>query len=156
MDTPPLVDAIQTLQVPDSFKPRFNAEQWRVFATYLLRHEVPAGQEVIRQGDLERCMYLVERGAITVFTTGARAAQGQKLAILRAGAIVGEPAMFGEHPRMANVETMTPSVLWELSALRLDEMMASKPALAMELLRALGAVMAERMRMNLETGQPMT
>jgi CRP-like cAMP-binding protein len=64
--------------------------------------------------------------------------------------------MFGDHARMANVETMTPCVLWELSALRLDEMMASKPALALELMRALGAVMAERMRMNLETGLPMT
>lgn len=155
MELPPLAEAIRTLQVPDAFEPRWGPDQWRLFVPYLVRHEVAAGREVIRQGDLERCMYLLEAGSITVFTSNAKP-QAQRLAILRAGAIVGEPAMFGNHPRMANVETMTPCVLWELSALRLDEMMASKPALAMELLRSLGSVMAVRMRANLETGQPIT
>jgi hypothetical protein len=155
MDTLPLVAAIQTLNTPDVFRPRFGPDQWRLFMAYLTRHEVGAGRQIIKQGDLERTAYFLEQGSLTVFVTAPKVT-GQRLAILRAGSVVGEPALFGDHARMANVETMTPCVIWELSGLRLDELMASKPALAMELLRALGSVMAVRMRANLENGTPIT
>lgn len=155
METPPLVAAIQTLNTADALRVRFSVDQWRLVMAYLTRHELAAGRQFIRQGDSERTMYLLEAGSLTVFVTASRTA-GQKLAILRAGSIVGEPAMFGDNPRMANVETMTPCVLWELSGPRMEEMCSSKPALALELLRACGAVMATRMRANLETGQPIT
>ena len=155
MDTLPLVAAIQTLNTVDAFHPRFSHDQWRMVLAYLTRHELAAGRQFIRQGDTERTMYLLESGSLTVFVSSPKAV-GQKLAILRAGSIVGEPAMFGDNPRMANVETMTPCVLWELSGPRLEEMCVSKPALALEFLRACGAVMSARMRANLESGQPIT
>ncbi|EHR73800.1 cyclic nucleotide-binding protein [Burkholderiales bacterium JOSHI_001] len=155
MDTPPLVAAIQTLNTADALRVRLSIEQWRLVMAYLTRHELAAGRQFIRQGDSERTMYLLESGSLTVFVTASRAA-GQKLAILRAGSVVGEPAMFGDNPRMANVETMTPCVVWELSGPRMEEMCSSKPALALEFLRGCGAVMATRMRANLESGQPIT
>jgi CRP/FNR family cyclic AMP-dependent transcriptional regulator len=55
---------------------------------------------------------------------------------------------------MAQVDAIAPSVVWALSRPRLDEMLASQPELAYQILRASGAVMAERMRGTLERGTP--
>jgi CRP/FNR family transcriptional regulator, cyclic AMP receptor protein len=148
-ELPPLVDAIQTLNVPDAFRPRFTAEQWKLFCVYLTRYQVGPGQLVIKQGEIERAMYLLESGSLSVFVDGPTPA-GSRLAILRAGSVVGEPGLFGDVPRMANVETITHSVVWALSGPRLDELTVTKPALALEVLRAAGAVMAIRMRANLD------
>jgi CRP-like cAMP-binding protein len=49
---------------------------------------------------------------------------------------------------MANVEAMTPAVVWALRGPRLDELAQRLPALAYEILRGAGAVMAARMRAN--------
>ena len=37
MDATELVQAIQTLNAEDAFRPRLDAQQWRVFAQYLTR-----------------------------------------------------------------------------------------------------------------------
>ncbi len=149
-----LVQAIQTLNADDAFRPRFDMDQWRIIGGYCVRQELRSGQLLIRQGQIERSMYLLEQGTLQVYLDNASPGR-QRLALLRSGAVVGEPALFANMPRMANVEAMTPGVVWELGGLRLDELSLSKPALALQFLRAAGAVMAVRMRANLERGQPM-
>jgi CRP/FNR family cyclic AMP-dependent transcriptional regulator len=67
---------------------------------------------------------------------------------------VGEPGMFSEGPRMANVEAMTPSVIWALRGTRLEELAQRVPQIAIEVLRAAGAVMAVRMRANMTRQVP--
>jgi len=68
--------------------------------------------------------------------------------------VVGEPGLFGDSPRMANVEAMTPCVVFALRGPRLEELAQRLPALALELLRAAGGVMATRMRANLAKQTP--
>lgn len=148
-----LVQAIQTLNAEDAFRPRFDADQWRIVGAYFVRQEFRTGQAIVRQGQLERSMYLLEQGSVQVFVDQAAPGK-QRIALLRAGAVIGEPAMFANVPRMANVEAMSPCVVWELGGIRLDELSLSKAAIALEFLRAAGAVMAVRMRMNLERGLP--
>jgi CRP/FNR family transcriptional regulator, cyclic AMP receptor protein len=154
MDVQVLMQTMQTLNVDDAFKPRFDAEQWRIVLAYMARHELRSGQLLMRQGDIERSMVLVQEGTLQVFLDAPPPGK-QRLAILRAGSVVGEPSLFSLQPRMANVETMTPCTVWELGGPRLDQMCTTKPALALELLRAAGAVMAVRMRANLERGMPL-
>jgi len=148
-----LVQAIQTLNAYDAFRPRFSPENWRVVGSYLMRRELKSGDVLIFQGDSDRTMYLIESGTLQVYVRGT-ATQSAKIALLRAGAIVGEPALFGETVRMAQVDAISPAVVWALSRPRLDEMLASHPELAYEILRSAGAVMAERMRGTLERGTP--
>jgi CRP-like cAMP-binding protein len=57
---------------------------------------------------------------------------------------------------MANVEAMTPCVVWALRGPRMEELAQRSPALALELLRAAGAVMATRMRATLSKQMPIT
>ncbi|HIV70365.1 MAG TPA: cyclic nucleotide-binding domain-containing protein [Candidatus Aquabacterium excrementipullorum] len=148
MDANELVHAIQTLNAEDSFRPRLDAQQWRVFCQYLTRHELRSGDLLIKQGDHDRTVYFLGQGSLQVFVTGA-APGASRIAILRAGAVLGEPGLFADGPRMANVEAMTPCVVWALRLPRFEELAARVPQVAVEVVRAAGALMAQRMRANM-------
>jgi len=153
MDINALVQALQTLNAEDAFRPRLTLEQWRLIAPYLTRHEIRAGDLLIKQGDADRTMYFLEQGSLQIFVTGGPPGSN-RIAILRAGSVVGEPGMFGDSPRMANVEAMTPCTVWALRGPRLEELAQRQPALVLELLRTAGGVMAMRMRANLAKQTP--
>ncbi|HMC15896.1 MAG TPA: cyclic nucleotide-binding domain-containing protein [Albitalea sp.] len=153
MDFNDLVQAIQTLNAEDAFRARLNVDQWRAIVPYLTRHDIRAGDLLIKQGDTDRTMYLLGQGSLQVFVTGGPPGSN-RIAILRAGSVVGEPGLFSDGPRMANVEAMTPCAVWALRGPRLEELAQRSPALALELLRAAGGVMATRMRANLQRQIP--
>ena len=153
MEINELVQAIQTLNAEDAFRARLNLEQWRTIAPYLTRHDIRSGDLLIKQGDTDRSMYFLAQGSLQVFVTGGPPGSS-RIAILRAGSVVGEPGLFGETARMANVEAMTPCVVWALRGPRLEELAQRSPALALELLRTAGSVMATRMRANLAKQTP--
>ena len=150
-----LVRAVQTLNTEDAFRPRLSHDQWRAIAPYLGRHEIGAGELLIKQGGADRSMYLLGQGTLQVYTSVGPAGTN-RVAILRAGAVVGESGLFGDTPRMASVEAMTPSTVWALRGPRMEELAQRSPALALELLRAAGAVMAARTRANLTRQHPVT
>lgn len=154
MDIAALVQAMQTLNAEDAFRARLTVDQWRIIAPYLTRHEIRAGDLLVKQGDADRTMYMLAQGSLQVFTSGAPG--GNRIAILRAGSVVGEPGLFNDGPRMANVEAMTACVVWALRGPRFEELTQRAPALALELLRAAGNVMAVRMRANLAKQTPFT
>ena len=155
MDINDLVTAIQSLNADDAFRARLNLDQWRNIAPYLTRHDIRAGDLLIKQGDTDRSMYFLAQGTLQVFVTGGPPGS-KRIAILRAGSVVGEPGIFSDGPRMANVEAMTPCDVWALRGPRLEELAQRTPALALELLRAAGAVMAMRMRANMALQTPFT
>lgn len=138
-----LLQAIQSLNAPDAFRPRLDAAQWRTLSQYLTQHELRAGDLLIRQGDADRTVYLLGRGSLQVYASAGSPAAG-KSGILRPGALCGEPGLFADAPRAANVEAMTSSVAWALRLPRFEELCARAPVIALEVLRAAGAVMALR------------
>jgi len=155
MDLTELVQAIQTLNTEDAFRARLSGDQWRTIGQYLTQHEVRAGDMLIKQGDSDRSMYFLGRGSLQVFMTGGPPGSN-RIAILRAGAVVGEPGLFIDAPRTASVEAMMPSIVWALRGPRLEELAQRSPALALELLRAAGGVMATRMRANMAKQTPIS
>ena len=74
--------------------------------------------------------------------------------------LVAGPYRSGTHDDPAliarNVEAMTACEVWALRGPRLEELAQRTPALALELLRAAGNVMAVRMRANLAKQTPFT
>ena len=155
MEIDELVRAVQTLNAEDSFRARLTLENWRVIAPYLARYEIRAGDLLIKQGDADRSMYFISQGSMQVFVTGGPPGSN-KVAILRAGAVVGEPGLFGDTPRTANVEAMTPCVVWAMRLPRFEELAVRVPTIALEVLRAAGTVMAMRMRANMARQTPVT
>ena len=130
MEIDELVRAVQTLNAEDSFRCASDARATGAsIAPYLARYEIRAGDLLIKQGDADRSMYFISQGSMQVFVTGGPPGSN-KVAILRAGAVVGEPGLFGDTPRMANVEAMTPCVVWALRGPRMEELAQRSPALA--------------------------
>ena len=151
MDIHELFDAVHSLNADDGFKPRLSLEQWRLLQPYLTRHEIRAGDLLVKQADHDRTMYLLERGTLQVFVSSDKPG-ASRLSILRPGSVVGEAGLFSDQPRMANVEAMTACVVWALRGPRLEELIARNAPLAIELVRAAAAVMGVRMRANIEHG----
>jgi CRP/FNR family cyclic AMP-dependent transcriptional regulator len=154
MDIDGLVQAMQSSNAEDAFRARLSLEQWRTVAPYLARHEIRAGDSLLEQGKVDRTTYFLERGGMQVFVGGA-APGSHRVAILRAGAVIGESGLFGDSPRLADVAALTPSVVWALRPPRMEELVQRSPTLALELLRAAGALMLVRMRAHLSRQVPM-
>lgn len=153
MDAIELIQAIQTLNTEDAFRPRLDAAQWRLFTQYLTRHELASGQALVTQGERDRTLYFLGQGSLQVYVSGGEPG-ASRIGIMRPGAICGEPGLFVDVPRMAHVEAMTPCVVFALRLPRFEEMVARSPAVALEVLRAAGAVMVQRMRINLTRQVP--
>ena len=147
MEITALVQAVAGLKSDDRFAPALSADQWQQFAACLKRRELAPGELLTRRGDQDAQAYLVEQGELQVFVAGGPP-RSHRIAVLRAGALVGEPALFGDSPRMATVEAMTACVVWALRGPRLEELAQRSPALALELLRAAGGVLVARVRAN--------
>ena len=155
VDITALVVAIENLKAEDAFPLRLETWQWQRLGHSMERRELATGDLLVRRGDRERCAYLLETGTLQVFVSGGPPGS-HRIARLRAGAIVGEPGLFIDAPRMASVEAMTPCVLWSLTHDRLQGLAHDEPKIMLALLHAAGCVMAVRMRANLERGIPMT
>lgn len=137
----------------DAFVLNWHASDWDAMAPHLVRHELGSGVSLIHHLAQDRVMYLLESGVLQVFLPTASPVR-RPVAILRAGAIVGEPALFSDTPRMAQVDAMAPSVVWSLERDGFDAFADAHPVAACKWLRACGAVMAVRMAANLERGCP--
>lgn len=153
-DIQTLVFAVSSHGAEDAFRPRMSVEQWRVVQGFLTQHELRQGDLLAKQDDVDRNVFLLEEGSLQVFRTAASNAGGEagprtRIAILRPGAIIGEAGLFGQVPRLANVEAMTASRIWALRPTRWDELCLRQPALALEFMRAAAFVYATRMRLNL-------
>ncbi len=155
MEMTELVEAIDTLNAPDAFKSGFSMVQWQTIGNYLIPFEMKEGEVLIEQGETDRVCYFLGRGSLQVYVTGGPPGSAQ-IAIMRAGAIVGEPSLFGENPRMASVSSLTPCTLWALSGQRFEQMAQRVPQIALDFLRAAGVVMATRMRSTLTRHTPFT
>ncbi len=142
-DVQGLIHAVAHNQSLDAFHPALMPKQWELFATYQQPFDLPAGQVLIDQGAIDRTLFFIERGALSVHLIGEK---GQmQLAILNPGSVVGEGSFFSRLPRSANVVATGAARVWRLTALRFAEMSNRQPNLALELTLGLGAVIAKRM-----------
>jgi CRP/FNR family cyclic AMP-dependent transcriptional regulator len=146
MEFEELVQAVQSLSAEDAFRARLDAHQWRTLSSYLTPHALPAGTELIREGEMDRSAYFLGQGSLQVFR---REAVGSRVVMLRPGAMVGESGLFSGAPHTASVEAMTASTVWALRLPRFEELCSRMPALALEVMRGAGGVMAARMRAHI-------
>ena len=74
-----------------------------------------AGAFVVREGDTEKCVYIVEKGEVEVLKTCPGQVQQARIAVLGPGACFGEMSLIDVMPRSASVRTTQRSVLWSFS-----------------------------------------
>ena len=127
----------------DAFAPALSPQQWELLAAYMLPNDLSAGEVLINQGTHDRTLFFIESGALSVHLIGDK---GQmQLAILNPGSVVGEGSFFSRLPRSANVVATGAARVWRMTPIRFAELANRQPSVALELIMALGAVIAKRM-----------
>ena len=112
----------------------------------LQRQALPAGGVLMTQGEPSNgALYLIETGRLAVTLLGQN--QGQRLASLMGGNIVGEMALYSSAARSAMVTAQTDCVVWALTRHALEGLHLHAPDTAMQFHAFVMRTMAERVRL---------
>lgn len=142
-DLTDLVNAIALSKVDDALLLSLSPLQWEALAPFLQPLALAAGQVLFKQGSVDRTLYLIESGNLSVHYEDK---QGEvRLAIIGAGSAVGEGSFFSHMPRGATVQAGMPARLWSLSPMRFSELSNRRPELALAVALAAAAVVAKRL-----------
>lgn len=102
----------------------------------LTRLQVPAGVEIIRQGDMGKALYFIEDGSFEVLRiSGAPGEAPQRLATLSFGEYAGEMAMMGDGRRNATVKAVEDSTVLVVDAEAMKRLMTQFPSATSALLK---------------------
>jgi CRP/FNR family transcriptional regulator, cyclic AMP receptor protein len=86
--------------------------------------EVAAGEQLLREGDPARSMFVVRNGEIEIFKHGKTGAE-QHLAILSSGDCLGEMALIDIQPRSATARARGAATLYVLELSEIAQLYAS-------------------------------
>jgi len=128
----------------DALRKTVTPAHWAALATYMQCFTLAPGQVLITQGLMDRTLYFVETGSLSVFCEDET--QRIRLAVVGAGSVLGEGGFFSHLPRNATVQSATQCRMWRIEPLRFAELSYRLPAAALALTMALGAIVCERMQ----------
>ena len=138
-----LSQAISLANSSDLLRCQFNKTHWELLTGYLQPVQLNSGQVLLQQGALDRTLYLNESGTLIVHYEDEKIRL--RMALVNAGSVLGEGAFFSHQPRSATVHAASPCKLWFLKTSRFIELANRHSAVALELMFAMGGVMAKRL-----------
>ena len=144
---------VRALPSRHAFRPAFTVADWRRFSSFCVSRRLPAGFRVQIPGRADRALRFVVEGSLWQESAASTGAAARRPQMLLPGTILGEDTLFSDGPCELEVRTLEDSLVLELSLPRQNEMTAACPAIAFELLRAAGAVIAARGRTCEQRGE---
>ena len=108
--------------------------------TQMTRVEYEPDDVLIAEGSVGHPISIIEYGSIRVSLDEDR----KRVRSIRPGAIIGEMSYYTRNPASAAVVAETRVIAYEISVDKLDDLLATHPALAAELHRRIARVMARR------------
>jgi CRP/FNR family cyclic AMP-dependent transcriptional regulator len=126
--------------------PGWRDEDWKQLFRSTSTRRVMAGDALIQRGEPDRTLHFVLEGELEVIVHSSDGLTMGRVALIGAGSVLGEPAFFDGGPRSAGAWALGDC---EVAAMTPDQYAAfeqSSPALARELLFALGRILAIRLR----------
>lgn len=105
--------------------------------------QYPAGEIVIRQGDLGSTLSLLVEGEAEIYAQ-YNGYEG-RLAIVAPGGIFGEIGLLLDIPRSASVRTLTSATVWELTRAAFESSLTRGDSWAIKLQTAIAHVLARRL-----------
>jgi CRP-like cAMP-binding protein len=127
------------------YLPVWSMADWAALLVRARGITLAANEVLIKRGQTEQSLFLVASGALEVSSGGAGAAMGS-LFREGPGAVIGEIAFFDGGRRSATVWAVEPCRLLALERADIEAFAAQHPARGVELLLALGRVLAFRVR----------
>lgn len=128
--------------------PGWSESDWRRLLDGTIVQPFKSSEVVIQRDAVDRALFFVASGTLEVGVTLIDGMSVASLAHIGPFSVIGEQSFFDGAPRSANVWGVTEGVLlrWELEAFR--RFGETEPALARDLLFALGRVLSSRLRMT--------
>jgi CRP-like cAMP-binding protein len=126
--------------------PSWRDEDWKQLFRFTSSRRVMAGEALIRRGEPDRALYFVLHGDLEIIVHLGDGLTMGRVSLVGAGSVLGELAFFDGGPRSAGAWAVDDC---EVAAMTPDQYTAfeqSSPALARELLFALGRILAIRLR----------
>lgn len=133
------------------FLAHWTHSQWQKLFAVTQTYRYSAGEWVIRQGATDHALYLVAFGRLEVMGSMGGQSQ-QRLALIEAGAIVGEQSFLDGRPQPLDVRAVTDAETMRLSVEAFDTFAAREPNLARDLALATGRIVSLRLRTATKTG----
>lgn len=138
-----LIDAVNHNVAEDALAKAITPAQWEAMGPFLQAFTLAPSQILIAQGSLDRTLYFVESGSLSVHLEDATGKI--HLAIVNAGSAIGEGGFFAHAPRNATVQAASECKLWNLTYVKYMEMSQKLPRVALALAMGLGAIISKRM-----------
>ena len=129
----------------------WDVEAWRALLAEAEVVRRRNGEILIQREEVGADLFFLVDGKLEVSAPQAASFSFSPVATIEAGSIVGEVAFLDDRRRSASVWSRGDSTLFRLSRAAFEEFRAVRPDLAADLLFAMGAVLAGRLR-RLQTG----
>ena len=128
--------------------PGWGVQDWRKLLEGTSLRAFKQSEVVIQRDAVDRALYFVAAGTLEVGVTMIDGLSVASLAHIGPRSVIGEQSFFDGQPRSANVWGVTDGTMlrWELDEFR--RFGEAEPALARDLLFALGRVLSARLRMT--------
>lgn len=123
----------------------FNLPEIRLLSNFMQVFRAPPGVEIIREGEPGDFMLLLIEGRVEVFKQDRWNAP-RLIAVLEAGATVGEMSMIDGEPRFASCTSAEPTLVAVLSRESLARIILEQPILGAKVLMELSLMLSQRLR----------
>ena len=131
----------------DGLMPRsWSDDDWRALFRATGMRRIRAGEALIRRGEPDRTLYFVLRGTLEVVLHSGDGMSMGPLTRIGAGSVLGEQSFFDEKPRSASVWAVDDCDVAAMTPAQYSAFEEARPALARDLLFALGRTLAIRLR----------
>jgi SulP family sulfate permease len=117
-----------------------------VVRALLARRTYSAGEVVIKEGSLDRDLFMMSRGTVSVKVELPGQGRRRRLASFSAGTVFGEVALLDQQPRSATVTADEEAVCYVLSEDAFHALVRDHHAIAIKLLTNLGRELSRRVR----------
>jgi CRP/FNR family transcriptional regulator, cyclic AMP receptor protein len=130
----------------DALRLVWDEDAWKKLLARTEPQQFRAGDIVIQRGTVDRTLYFVAAGSLEVGVYRVGSEGAAPIARIGKGSVIGEQSFFDGQPRSTNVWAVSDGELLRFSAEAFDAFGAAEPALARDLLFALGRVLSVRLR----------
>ncbi|MCA9636700.1 MAG: cyclic nucleotide-binding domain-containing protein [Myxococcales bacterium] len=121
-------------------------ERWSRLLTYMEVKRFRPGDVLIKQGAVDRGMYIVREGRLAVLVAAKDGERVRRVGTIEAGSVVGEQALLDGKPRSATITALCECELLRLSFDAFRQLHATIPELAGTFLFELARVISLRFR----------
>ncbi len=124
----------------------FTTSELCTLGAVMLKVQADSGQVMIAEGQVSAWMMIVLSGTLDVTRRRTGSQEVTRLAVVRAGASVGEMSMLDGEPRYATCTAIEPVEAGVIGQMAIGQLISLHPAVAAKFMVKLTQIMAQRLR----------